>query len=138
MSKYKLFLDDYRKPSDCVHYMHSRIGKDNPIYHNEDWVVVKNYPEFVQSIIFKGVPELISFDHDLAEGHYHKNMQEGRIDYESKDFEDSDYNKTGYHCAEWLIGHCMLTGEEIPTCYVHSMNPVGTQNIVALLRSVNR
>lgn len=131
---YKLFLDDYRQPEECALYMYRRIGKENPIYLDKDWVVVKNYPDFISCIMDKGVPSLISFDHDLADGHYHKNMQEGILNYDSEDFEDDDYNKTGYHCAKWLRDFCYVNGVDFPRWFVHSMNPVGTENIVALLK----
>jgi hypothetical protein len=130
---YKLFLDDIRQPIDCFSYMHGRIGKSVHIYLEKDWVVVKNYPQFIACIDKNGLPELISFDHDLADGHYHKNMQEGMLNYDSSDFHDDDLNKTGYHCAVFLKGRCAELNTPLPKCIVHSMNPVGVQNINRLL-----
>lgn len=57
---YNLFLDDIRNPSDCIHYMYT------PIYTSVDWVIVRNYNEFVKTIEEKGLPEIVSFDHDLG------------------------------------------------------------------------
>lgn len=127
-----LFLDDYRAPEDCLKYMHARIGSENLIYRSQNWDVVKNYPEFVAYITKHGLPEVISFDHDLADGHYHENMQKGELNYSGDSFND-DYNKTGYHCAKWMIEYCMNNNVKPLRCIVHSMNPVGTENITALI-----
>lgn len=128
----KLFLDDYRQPIDCVGYMHQRIGIKNPIYLENDWVIVKHYAAFVNHIKENGLPDLISFDHDLAEGVFHKTMIDGVIDYEAPEF-DTNHFKTGYHCAQWLIDYCIEKQEKLPEFIVHSMNPVGTENILSIL-----
>jgi len=135
----KLFLDDIRFVEDCVPYMSRRIGEDKAIiYYDPDWRVVRNYPQFVTYIYKEGMPDLISFDHDLAEGHYHQNMQEGKINYDSNDFHYNDMNKTGYHCAKFLIGYCEDNNIKLPEFIVHSMNPVGTQNIESLLNNYKK
>lgn len=67
---YKLFLDDIRNPTECSLYMYKRIGKENLSYLDEDWVVVRNYSEFIGAIFDRGLPNLVSFDHDLAHEHY--------------------------------------------------------------------
>jgi hypothetical protein len=132
-----LFLDDYRRPDDCLKYMHMRIGAENLIYDSPNWFTVKHYPAFVQYIEKNGLPDLISFDHDLADGHYHQNMQEGNINYQTEDFAN-DMHKTGYHCALWLTNYCMDKQLPLPKFLVHSMNPVGTENIKALLENFKR
>jgi hypothetical protein len=131
----KLFLDDYRNPSECLSYMYQRIGKLNPIYNEGDWYIVKNYPEFTKAIDeFKGKITHVSFDHDLADGHYHKNMQEGVLNYTSEDFNSDDFNKTGYHAAKYMKELYEKEKLELPIMFVHSMNPVGTQNIINLFK----
>ena len=45
---YCLFLDDWRDPEDCFEYMHL------PEYITENWVIVRNYDEFVKIIQEKG------------------------------------------------------------------------------------
>lgn len=95
--KYNLFLDDIREPP-C----------------DDVYVVVRNYDEFVNCILAKGVPDHVSFDHDLSDLHY-----QGRAGVE----------KTGYDCAKWLAEHCEQHNFEPPTYAVHSMNPVGANNI---------
>lgn len=131
----KIFLDDIRIPSDCMKYMSKRLGKLISTYLDYDWNVVRNYPEFVKAIDkFKGNITHISFDHDLADGHYHKNMQEGVINYNSEDFNSDDFNKTGFHAAKYFKQVYDQEKLEYPVLFVHSMNPVGTQNIINLFK----
>lgn len=131
----KLFLDDDRNPKECLSYMHTRIGHLNPIYYEGGWLIVRNYPEFVKAIDrFKGEITHVSFDHDLAYGHYHQNMQEGIIDYESDDFKSSDFNKTGFHAAKYLKDIYERNKIDLPVMFVHSMNPVGTENIINVFK----
>ena len=64
----KLFLDDIRVPFDCAKYM--RPDDLKYMYEDEQWDVVRTYDDFVGYIEHFGVPDLISFDHDLADEHY--------------------------------------------------------------------
>lgn len=130
----KLFLDDVREPKDCIGYMYHRIGALNPIYLQE-WLVVRNYAEFVQAIkAYHTEITHISFDHDLADGHYHKNMEEGKLNYNSDDFLDNA-NKTGYHAAQYMKHYYDHGNIPYPVMFVHSMNPVGTENIINLFKT---
>jgi len=46
---------------------------------------------------------------------------------------DTFTEKTGYHCAKWLIDYCMDNNEELPKeIIIHSMNPYGSRNIKSL------
>lgn len=76
------------------------------------WTIVRNYEEFVKHIEENGLPDEISFDHDLGED-----------------------IKTGYDCAKWLCNYCWTNGIPIPTYNVHSANPVGRDNIIGVLKS---
>lgn len=63
---YKIYLDDWRIPS--LSWNDFR----NPVYNEKDWIVAKNYDEFIELIVYKikienSFPYLISFDHDLAD-----------------------------------------------------------------------
>ncbi len=60
----KLFLDDERKPNDVLKYY------NNDIYCDDDWILVKNYTDFVDYISNNKMPKIISFDHDLSQEHY--------------------------------------------------------------------
>lgn len=117
ITKRLLFLDDIRYPIEAYHYT------KNDIFLRKDWHIVRNYEQFVNRIVEKGLPEMISFDHDLADIHYLK--------------PDSDEykEKTGYDCAKWLIEYCMDNFLDVPKFYCHSMNPVGKKNILSLLEN---
>lgn len=136
--KIRLLLDDYREPKTCITYMTYRLGNAKNVYGFGKWVVVKNYDEFVEFVTYnhKSI-ELVSFDHDLADGHYHKNMQNGVLNYDSFDFESNE-NKTGYHAAKWFKEFYELNNLELPYIIVHSMNPVGTENIKNVFRRIEK
>lgn len=120
---YNLFLDDFRKPSDVPLYI-PMAG----YYTDREWIVVRNYNEFVRTIIDEGIPQAVSFDHDLADEHY--NDFHGYNEYQEK---------TGYHCAKWLIDYCIDNNQELPTAiFIHSMNPVGAQNIASLFNTYRK
>jgi hypothetical protein len=119
-----LFLDDFRNPGDCVNYMAFRI-QDPAIYTRENWVVVRNYNEFVNYITENGLPYYISFDHDLADEHYDPSMYHVNYNDVAKSFKE----KTGYDCAKWLVEYCLDNMKNLPNFIVHSMNPVGSKNI---------
>jgi len=93
----RLYLDDVRNPK------------------RKDWTIVRNFTEFVSHITKFGLPEEISFDHDLGEN-----------------------QKTGYDCAKWLCDYCWDNGLPVPTWNVHSANPVGRDNINAILQSFEK
>lgn len=113
---YHLFLDDERVPAHvtwvnipCVPYE-----------------IVRNYEEFVNTITNHGVPVFVTFDHDLADEHYHA-MSREVINKE----QDVDYGseKTGFECAKWLVDYCDVNGVLFPDYTVHSMNPIGSKRI---------
>ena len=115
---YNLYLDDFRHPKDSFSYT------GLPIYNKLDWIIVRNYFAFVTLIEKKGVPNIISFDHDLVDAHYKKQIF---------DYNDDKAEKTGYHCAMWLIQYCIDNNLPIPNdIYIHSMNPYGSLNIKSL------
>jgi len=91
----KLFLDDIRLPPD------------------DTWDVVRSYDEFVAYIEANGMPDVISFDHDLGFTFW----------------DEVCFEKSGYDCAKWLV----KKGLRLRQWFVHSMNPVGRENIHALL-----
>src|SRR5438128_2164986 len=95
---YKLFLDDYREPRDCSVYMRSRIGFRYLVYLEEEWTIAKTYDHFTYIITNFGLPDFISFDHDLAEEHYLNDIGTSNPANGSE--------PTGYHCAKWLITYC--------------------------------
>lgn len=125
-----LFLDDERMPSSAFY-----ITRDTR-YNLLEWKIVRDYFAFTETIMdeyaFTGkLPEIISFDHDLADIHY-EDAGKKEIDYSRYD------EKTGYHCAQWLVDFCMDRNLKLPECLVHSMNTVGKRNIEGLLTSFRK
>lgn len=110
--KYNLLLDDVRDEKMTFH------ASGNTIYMKLTWIIVRNYDEFKDFILKNGLPELISFDHDLEDQDYDR-------------FEDGeDYSeRTGKECAAWLVDYCMENKKEIPKYLIHSQNPDGKRRI---------
>ena len=109
--QYYLFLDDERE-------LESVKWEELPKDHRE-WFTVRNYTQFVSHIQGNGVPYFIAFDHDLATEHYVKTVVY------------SEYTeKTGYDCAKWLCDYCLDNKQTFPMYKVHSMNPIGKENII--------
>lgn len=81
----KIYLDDVRTPLDS------------------DWIVVRDYDEFVSKITEIGLEniELISLDHDLGDSamiEWHNNVVNNyTIDY------NNITEKTGMDCTKWLV-----------------------------------
>lgn len=115
--KTALYLDDVRTPTETI-----------PGYY--PWHVVRSYEEFKYFIIMSPMPDLISFDHDLAEEHtsdyFSQMLNQG---YQHPNYE-SYKEKTGLDCARWLCeAYCYPTNTPLKQCSVHSHNPVGAKNI---------
>lgn len=114
----KLFLDDCRVPKDAFAILGHRI------YLEDGWDVVRSYNEFVAHIEKNGLPDLVSFDHDLADEHYADGGRWIAPRY------DEYAEKTGYHCAKWLAQKCYDEQLPLPRILAHTMNPVGRNNII--------
>lgn len=100
---YKLFLDDIRD----VNIVYKKLT-------NDDFVIVRNFHDFKNVILERGLPELISFDNDLG------------LDENDQVAED------GYACAKWLVYESGLDLKDLKF-NVHSANPVASQQIQGLL-----
>ena len=123
ISKYNIFLDDIRVPTDVTW---ANIPAD------QHYSVVRNYKEFVDLITLRGLPKFVCYDHDLADTHYGHGLNNNEIPYESYK------EKTGYDAAKWLVNYCMERGIKHPPYVVHSMNPIGKQNIESYINSYNK
>lgn len=105
----KLYLDDIRIPQ------------------TEGWDIVRNYDDFVAWIRLNGVPDEVSFDHDLADIHYDPKTWTQGFKY---------HEETGYDAAKWLGQYCIENDIPFPKWNVHSANPVGKANIEAYIQNV--
>jgi hypothetical protein len=117
---YKIYLDDVRVPKD------------------PEWILVKDYDEFVNRIKELGLENIstISLDHDLGETAMKEYFNNVAPNYEL------NYNniteKTGLDCAKWLIDHYLENKEDefrFPNVYTHSANPIGSANIMGLVNN---
>lgn len=129
----KVFLDDVRSPSECVSYMYKRIGSLNPIY-LEEWKVVRNYNDFIK-VIRDNDTEIthISFDHDLGEDVAENLVNSGFSKRKAR--ASKKLVASGYDAAKWLKDWYTRRKLELPIMFVHSMNPIGTQNIINLFNN---
>lgn len=107
-----LYLDDVRTPTSA------------------GVALVRNYAEFVEYLEEKGIPDLISFDHDLAMEHYPVGLNKAgqKVPY-------STYREeTGLHCARFIIENKL----PLRQWAVHSLNVQGKMNIERELRRYHR
>ena len=120
--KKKIYLDDVRTPM------------------IEDWVVVRNYDEFVNKVNEIGLKNIsiISLDHDLGDTamkEWHNNVYHNfTLNY------DNITEKTGMDCAKWLVEKWM-NGDPVVDVYTHSANAIGASNIMGYInnyRHINR
>ena len=124
---YNLYLDDIREPKSSF----KKSGDTR--YTDLNWRVVKSYSEFVGTIALNGIPNIVSFDHDLGEEHINYYFDNGGRENPPDPLEANFKEKTGYDCAKWLIEYCSENGLPMPTYLIHSANPVGSENIRAIL-----
>lgn len=122
----KLFLDDVRNPPD------------------DTWVVVRSYDEFVNYIEKEGVPDFISFDHDLGlKGislepcpncggtNWDDSLMLCRDCLKVRHLaERAVKGLTGFDCAKYLVDNDLLPPQGWAS---HSHNPEGRKNILNLL-----
>ena len=98
----KMYLDDLRTPVEEFDF------------------IVRSYDEAVEIIKKYGVPNFLSFDHDLG------------IDT------NGELLKTGYDLAKWLVYYDQNNQYTFPMNFkykVHSQNPIGKKNIIILLEN---
>jgi hypothetical protein len=120
--KHRIYLDDIRTPVES------------------GWEVVRNYEQFVSTIMYIGLDniELISLDHDLGDTamkEWHTNVYHNyTLDY------NNITEKTGMDCAKWLVEQWM-NGEKVVDVFTHSANAIGSANIMGYInnyRHINR
>lgn len=99
MSNYMLFLDDERFPSESFY----SFAKD----HGYSVVIARTFEEFKAALKIRGMPNYVTFDHDLGEK-----------------------SETGLDCAKFMVTNALETDLEFPNVFeVHSMNPIGAKAI---------
>jgi len=112
---YKLFLDDFRSPAEAY------LMTNDSVY-LEEWIICKEYHKFIDCIEQNGLPELVSFDHDLS-----VEMYSGKFPYSEMKV------KSGWHCAVWLVDYCKTNNRTLPEFRIHTANKLGCENIKEVL-----
>mgnify|MGYP000368202726 FL=1 len=116
-NRLRLYLDDIRTPVD------------------DDWIVVRNYDEFVAQLKLNGLGnfEVISLDHDLGEGamvEYYTNVKNNyMLDYNNIE------ERTGMDCCRYIVSESMNEKIPLPQIYVHSANPIGSANMLGYINN---
>ena len=112
----KIYLDDVRTPVDG------------------DWIVVRNYDEFVAKVTEIGLEniDMISLDHDLGDTAMKEWYENVSVNYQLN--YDNIEEKTGYDCAKWLVDH-WLNGKPVVDVFTHSANAIGASNIMGYINN---
>lgn len=127
-----LWLDDQREP---YRYLSSKsasntFARNKQFYdtlsqkYDINFVWVKNMYQFIEYIEKNGVPQFVSFDHDLN----NRGGGEGLSD-------EQKLNNNGVNCAKWLVEFCRKNKINLPKFYVHSANPKHGPEINKVLTS---
>ena len=128
----RIYLDDVRTPT------------------GDNWIVVRNYDEFVSKVNEIGLADIdiISLDHDLGDtamNEYFKNVSPNyQLNY------DNIEEKTGFDCCKWIINHFYDTNPKrvnmsrldkkqypikFPEVVIHSANPIGSANMMGYINN---
>ena len=112
----KIYLDDVRTPVDG------------------DWIVVRNYDEFVAKVTEIGLEniDMISLDHDLGDTAMKEWYENVSVNYQLN--YDNIEEKTGYDCAKWLVDQ-WLNGKPVVDVFTHSANAIGASNIMGYINN---
>lgn len=113
-----LWIDDIRDPN--LAKWQSFIKSAFRGKHISDIVWVKSYKEFKEWVDKNGLPNLVSFDHDLG------------------DVENPDNEKTGYDCCKYLIDFCMDNDCDFPQYAIQSDNGPGSDNIDKYIKNFQK
>lgn len=108
---YDLFIDDERWPVDVTWC----TVELRPVYAEGEWVVARTWAEVEELLTTLGMPDFISFDHDLGA---------------------EDVSINGYEIAKRIVDGDIDGKWDISDefdFYVHSKNPIGKANIEQLM-----
>ena len=137
-----LWLDDIRDPLEGDWLVFSPIPQPFKV----TWV--KDYNGFVKWITDNGLPDGICFDHDLSDFQAFYNGYPDRLEADLEEAktqgklhlwnEQLEQEKTGLDCCKWLIDYCIDNDKELPKWNCQSANPVGKENMNALLNNFRK
>lgn len=105
---YKVFLDDLR----TVDMVYDKSMED-------EFIVVRNVADFKKLVQKMGVPDFVSFDHDLGEDEF------------------GNVAETVYDAVKWMV-YVKEYDLRKMDFFIHSSNPVGSENIEYLIKNWNK
>lgn len=125
------FLDDCRTPKPNYYF---------------NWAIVRSYQEFVNYIRQQGVPQFISFDHDLGVSYPEYSKEEepeaAKLPFiqtsQGRFRSDVLLEPSGMDAAKWLVEWCADNNLLLPLFTAHSANPAGAENILGLLNGYRK
>lgn len=121
-----LWLDDQREPynyfsknSNSGAWLRNHDYYANNVFnrYNPNFIWVKNLKEFEDYIINNGLPNMVSFDHDIK----------------PKNFQGEHEN--GADVANWLVNYCKQNKLKLPWCFAHSANKNGIERINQIINN---
>lgn len=121
-----LWLDDQREPynyfsknSNSGAWLRNHDYYANNVFnrYNPNFIWVKNLKEFEDYIINNGLPNMVSFDHDIKPKKY-----EGE-------------HENGADVANWLVNYCKQNKLKLPWCFAHSANKNGIERINQIINN---
>ena len=113
---YNLFYDE----TYSVCYIYGKTH--NEIYTESSWVELSTYDDFVNCILTKGLPYLMSIGHDVVDNAQDSSYYQEKI-------------KSGYDCILWLDKYCKDNNLTFPKYIIHTDNK--NSSIKSLLKSLN-
>lgn len=113
-----VFLDDTRDP---------------PEHLSKVFDTVRSHGEFKRWVDRYGIPDLVSFDHDLHAEHVAFFFERGGFGNPPDPSNEIFLHPTGYDSAKWFLEACSSEGVYPRHVLVHSRNPAGSDRIFSLV-----
>lgn len=123
-----LFLDDTRRPD--------YISKQPTVPKNVKWTVVRDYNDFVNHIKYLGIPNFISYDHDLCLNAVKEFI---RAHHSKTNFNYSEkMKKTGMDCLLYTLEYCEKNDIPHPPYFIHSSNYICAEDMKQKIEEYNK
>ena len=118
---YYLMLDDLRSIQEARNTgrVYNRDGHV-AILPDQEWTLVRCYTEFKTVVKCRGLPVMVSFDHDLCPEHFRHHPSAV---------------KNGADCMKWLYGYCQKHRLFFPEWFVHSTNQLASASMQGFMKA---
>ena len=108
-----------RDPMTCPEFDPLRFNNDLDV----TWI--RNYDDFVDHIQINGMPDMISFDHDLGDDVARAKVANGMSKRRAR--REKRLTKSGHECLKYVLS--LKTDQKLPTIFIHSSNPEGVKDM---------